>query len=299
MNSPLVTINILSFNRKNELLNTLQKVYEQNYKNIEVIVVDNASTDGTEEMIRKEFPHLFFVGLKENIGISGWNEGFKLSNGEFILVLDDDSYPMENTIKEGVENLLRNNAAGAVAFCISNKNRNEIETKNFPENPNYFIGCGALIRKEVVTKIGGYSRDIFIYNNELDFGIRLYNAGYNIIYLGNSVVVHDQNPAVRKNPVTSEFYYYNNFLSYFIFLILNINSYNLIISLIRLIINRLIICLKFPYLNSWLKALYISAKSLKKLKKHKNNISRKTQRLFNYGYVPFVDRIYFQNYKSR
>ena len=53
MNNPLVTVNILSFNRKNELRHTLTKVFEQDYKNIEVIVVDNASSDGTQEMVKK------------------------------------------------------------------------------------------------------------------------------------------------------------------------------------------------------------------------------------------------------
>lgn len=48
--NPLVTINILSFNRRNKLRNTLIKVYKQDYKNIEVIVVDNASSDGDSEI---------------------------------------------------------------------------------------------------------------------------------------------------------------------------------------------------------------------------------------------------------
>ena len=55
MNNPLVTVNILSFNRKDELRITLTKVFEQDYKNIEVIVVDNASTEVSPEMVEKEF----------------------------------------------------------------------------------------------------------------------------------------------------------------------------------------------------------------------------------------------------
>ena len=90
---PLVTVNILSYNRKDELRNTLTKVYEQDYKNIEVIVVDNASNDGSSEMVIKEFPNAQLIQLEKNIGIAGWNEGFKVAKGEYILVLDDDSYP--------------------------------------------------------------------------------------------------------------------------------------------------------------------------------------------------------------
>ncbi len=90
--NPLVTVNILSFNRREELRNTLTKVFEQDYKNIEIIVVDNASSDGSSEMVKNEFPDVQLIQLEENIGIAGWNEGFKAAKGVYVLVLDDDSY---------------------------------------------------------------------------------------------------------------------------------------------------------------------------------------------------------------
>ena len=100
---PLVTINILSYNRKDELRITLQKVFEQDYKNIEVVVVDNASTDGAPEMVEQDFPQVKLIRLKKNIGIAGWNEGFKAAKGEYVLVLDDDSYPLNNSIENGLK----------------------------------------------------------------------------------------------------------------------------------------------------------------------------------------------------
>ena len=95
---PLVTVNILSFNRIDELRNTLTKVYEQDYKNIEVIVVDNASSDGSSEMVNNEFPSVQLIQMEKNIGIAGWNEGFKVAKGGYVLVLDDDAYPDKNSI---------------------------------------------------------------------------------------------------------------------------------------------------------------------------------------------------------
>ncbi len=92
MNNPLVTVNILSFNRKEELRITLTKVFEQDYKNIEVIVVDNSSSDGSQKMVREEFPSVNIIELNENIGIAGWNKGFEIAKGKYVLVLDDDSY---------------------------------------------------------------------------------------------------------------------------------------------------------------------------------------------------------------
>ncbi|HSL90776.1 MAG TPA: glycosyltransferase [Ignavibacteriaceae bacterium] len=68
--NPLVSVNILSYNRKDELRNTLQKVFEQDYKNIEVIVVDNASNDGSDDMVKQEYPDAQLIQLKKNIGIA-------------------------------------------------------------------------------------------------------------------------------------------------------------------------------------------------------------------------------------
>ena len=68
---PLVTINILSYNRKDELRHTLTKVFEQDYKNIEVIIVDNASNDGSSQMVEKEFFGVNLIKLNKNIGIAG------------------------------------------------------------------------------------------------------------------------------------------------------------------------------------------------------------------------------------
>ena len=89
---PLVTVNILSFNRIDELRNTLTKVYEQDYKNIEVIVVDNASSDGSSEMVNNEFPSVQLIQMEKNIGIAGWNEGFKVAKGGDVFVLGDDAF---------------------------------------------------------------------------------------------------------------------------------------------------------------------------------------------------------------
>ena len=97
-----VTVNILSHNRKNELRHTLTKIYEQDYKNIEIIVVDNASSDGTPIMVETEFPEVKLIKLYKNIGIAGWNKGFEVASGEYILVLDDDSYPGSDTINKAL-----------------------------------------------------------------------------------------------------------------------------------------------------------------------------------------------------
>ena len=222
--NPLVTINILSFNRKNDLFNTLTKVYEQDYQNIEVIVVDNASVDGTQSMVRSSFPKVRLIELQKNIGITGWNEGFKAAKGEYILFLDDDSFPINKTISKGLFALSENINLGIVAFNVWNIRFNICETQNFSEtNPLMFCGCGALIRKEVLNIVGCYDKNYFIYLNELDFSIRAYNAGYKLRYLKDAIIYHNQSQVARmdndQSPFLSRFRYHHHFLGYYIYLI--------------------------------------------------------------------------------
>ncbi len=190
-NDPLVTVNSLSFNRNDDLRNTLRHVFEQNYTNIEVIVVDNASSDGSAEMVRSEFTTVLLIELTENIGIAGWNRGFDAAKGEFVLVLDDDSYPCKDTLGIAVQTMTQDATAGAVAFRIFNERGQQYETEHFRPGPILsFIGCGALLRKNIFQSVGVFRNQLFVYVHEEDFSIRLYNAGMRIIFVEEAVAVH-------------------------------------------------------------------------------------------------------------
>ena len=159
---PLVSLNILTYNRKDLLKITLLKIKEQDYINIEIIVVDNASTDGTGEMIEKEFPDVIHIKMEKNYGISGWNRGFKRAAGEYIMVLDDDSYPTNGVIENGLREFSNNRDLGAVTFNVFNRAANSSETSEFMIHPYFFHGCGTLFRKSVLDEIGYFNELIFI-----------------------------------------------------------------------------------------------------------------------------------------
>jgi GT2 family glycosyltransferase len=292
---PLVTVNILSFNRKDELRNTLTKVYEQDYKNIEVIVVDNASSDGSPEMVAQEFPNVILIKLEKNIGIAGWNRGFEIAKGEYVLVLDDDSYPDKQTIQRGI--LVMNNHAnyGAIAFNIFNLRYEKSETEDFLENPYFFNGCGALIRKSIFDLIGYYSELIFIYYNELEFCSRLYDCGYKVTYLKDTNCFHNQSIVSRgemksgENPFNSEYRFFHYFVSYSVFLILRINIYPGIIFLFKWFFNRIIVATQKFYWRSFFKAFLQIVSSLEVLIRHRKTLSMKVQRFYNFGNIPLVE----------
>src|SRR5690554_4798994 len=102
MNNPLVSIVILCWNRKKDMKESLNNIRKIDYTNLEVIVVDNCSTDGTVEMIEQDYPEVNLIKMYKNIGIEAYNIGFKNSLGEYIVILDDDSFPAKGAIQRMV-----------------------------------------------------------------------------------------------------------------------------------------------------------------------------------------------------
>jgi GT2 family glycosyltransferase len=296
-NNPLVTINILSFNRRDYLKITLGKVFEQSYKNIEVIVVDNASTDATVEMVKSEFPLVRFIQLKKNIGIAGWNEGFKNAKGEYVLVLDDDSYPEDNTICEGLKKF--NNNIGIIAFNIFNTRINRSETEDFLAKPSHFIGCGALIKKSVIDKVGYFNEDYFIYYHELDYSARCYNKGFQILYVPEIRVIHNQSMLSRgdidEDPFLSSYRFYHHFISYGIFLIQNFSPRYSVIYLLKWIINRTVVCINHNFYHEYFKAIFNLITRLPEILQNRNVLNYSVQEFYRFGNVPFIEKEIIRN----
>lgn len=189
---PLVTVNILSFNRKDDLRTSLQHIFAQDYKNIEVIVVDNNSSDGTVEMVQSEFPEAQLIVLQKNIGIAGWNEGFRIAKGKYVLVLDDDSYPHFSAIEKIVRIAEHQPSCGIVACRIQSSHEiSERSTWKNKDIVNNFVGCGALIRRSIFKHTEMFSDLLFLYYHELEFSMRVLNAGSLILYAEDAIVAHE------------------------------------------------------------------------------------------------------------
>jgi len=297
-NNPLVTVNILSFNRKDELRITLTKVFEQDYKNIEVIVVDNASTDGTQEMVKTEFPEVKLIELDKNIGIAGWNKGFEAAKGEYVLVLDDDSYPDKLSLERALRKFESNPNLGIIAAKVINNRIGKIETDGFRENPDFFVGCGAIIKKEVYNRIGGFNKLIFIYLHELDYSARVYSAGYDIKYIKEVIVYHNQS-LTRKygdniDPYLSPFRFYNYSISYYIFLVSYFSLKNIIKYLPKWIINRFIVTIWYKFWSEFLKFIFYIIYNLPKIWKTRRPLPTNIQKIYRFGNIAFIDQDYFK-----
>ena len=192
---PLVSVNILSFNRCAELRQTLGAVTrELNYPSdlLEIIVVDNASRDGSAAMVAREFPGVLLIRRSVNCGVSAWNDGFRHCHGEYILVLDDDCYLVGDDLNRAIS-AAQETGAALVSFSVANPNEPGFYF-NRDVNPGLlsFWGCAALIRSDVIATLGGFEPAIFVYTHELEFTIRLLNAGFSHLFLPEVRAMHNK-----------------------------------------------------------------------------------------------------------
>lgn len=219
----LVSVVMLSYNRKNDVAEGIRQLLSQDYKNIEIIIVDNASTDSTAEMLSEKFSReqINVIALPQNIGVAAYNIGFEKAAGEYIVVLDDDSFPAKNAIPRMVEEFKKNDQLGVVAFNIKNyatlsDQSNSSESSDSSDLSNKtgdylmaFNGCGAGVRKSLIDRVGGYPEEFFLYWNEQDLAIRILAAGYQIQAFSGITAYHKYSPANRQS-LRAPFYYTRN-----------------------------------------------------------------------------------------
>lgn len=195
-----ISVIIITRDRKDDMIVTLNGYLKQKYQNKEIIVVDNGSTDGTREMMEKDFPYIKYLWLADNFDIRSINIGIEMSTGDIIWRTDSDSHPeSENAFQQAVD--IFNKYPEVDIICTDNVEVNQnytvwewyplpIDRNNLSENgyqANIFAGTGAAIRRKVYDKIGGFWEFGF---EELDFCTRAIVAGFNVRYFPQIRTLH-------------------------------------------------------------------------------------------------------------
>jgi len=208
---PLVSIVMLAWNRKEEVEIGLNELRKLTYPNVELIVVDNGSKDGTAAMVYEKFPEVTVVRLHANTGMTGYNVGFATARGKYVAMLDDDSH----LAPESVETMVKlwedesNRDVAVMAFRVMNPHLGSLvthlwEERLVPTEPGRereitsFAACGAAIRRDVLDECGYFDDDFFIYATEDDLAIRLWDAGYKIIYEPRCLSYHRESRQQRS-----------------------------------------------------------------------------------------------------
>ena len=181
---------ILNYNREKELLITVGKTMElmAGKSDYEIIVVDNASSDNSIISLSRTYPEVRILARSKNIGIAGWNYGFELAKGEYLVVLDDDSNIVSG-LDEAIAVLDDDPKIGILALNVTGGAFPTDYLVHMEDNID-FIGCGAIIRKTLFEKIGGFAEWLFIYTHEWEYAIRCLDAGFSIRYFAHCYVDH-------------------------------------------------------------------------------------------------------------
>lgn len=121
-----VSIIIVNYNTKELTKNCLKSVYEQTKDlNFEIFLVDNASSDGSQEMIKNEFPNVILIENKENLGFGRANNlGMEIAKGKYIFLLNSDTILLNNAVKIFFnwyeENNIKNNIGAIGSYLLNN-----------------------------------------------------------------------------------------------------------------------------------------------------------------------------------
>jgi len=296
----LVTVVIVTYNRPNVILSTLENLKKQDYKNLEIILVDNGSTGKIPSM---ENIGVKVIHLDNNYGVDAFNKVIYDIKSKYFVILDDDSYPEDGAILRAVSFLEENSVCGAVALNIYNSKLGFYETKDLKQGfVHLFVGCGVVLRTEVISKIGFYDNLFFIYVNEIDLSIRLLDEGYKIYYDEKAKAIHLSAGVSSNNyssPFISEYRFYHVTCGYLIFLFKHFSVKWIIVYSLKWNLNRLIVAIRFKYFNTYLKSLLRFIKLFPKVVERRKQVKKEVQLIYQNGNMPLMDRDFFPNFNKK
>jgi GT2 family glycosyltransferase len=272
-NENLVAIIVLNHNKKNDILECLASISKMNYRDFEVIVVDNDSSDGSAEEIRNRYPNVHLIENKVNLGVAGGrNIGVRYANEKlnykYLLFLDDDIIIDKNALLEMICSFNTNESVGIVTpKCymmhipetigyaggmtvnlftgkITDIGGGEKDTGQFEQSR--FISSSAglcLLSKELLNKVGLFDEKFNPYGwEDVDFSLRAKKNGYKILYNPKAIIYHKGGKKGRGRAINE--YEFSKTKNYFYLIRKHANIFQLVIMGFCLPFRILIIILK-------------------------------------------------------
>ena len=230
ISNPTLSIVIVNYNTRQLLDDCLASIFAAQAPDggLEVIVVDNASRDGSQAMVREKYPTVQLIASEVNRGFSAANNlGVGVANGRSILFLNSDTRVDANALAEPVKYFLDNPTVGALTVRLiyptgerDPDNHRGFPTpwnaichfsglsKLFPANPRFngyfqsyadmsqthpvdvIAGSYMLMPMALCQELGGWDETYFFYGEDIDFCYRIRQAGYRIIYYPHVAVLH-------------------------------------------------------------------------------------------------------------
>ncbi|GAM11019.1 N-acetylglucosaminyl-diphospho-decaprenol L-rhamnosyltransferase [Geobacter sp. OR-1] len=213
---PRVSIIIVNWNGRHHLAECLDSISVQTFRGVEVVLVDNGSTDGSVSFVRERYPWVKLVGLSENTGFAtGNNRGLEQSVGEYLVTLNNDTKAEPNWLAELVAVADAHPGVGMVGcricsfadpdivdslgfgICRDGMSRGLFRRRRYSllnmgsvEEILVPSACAALYRRAMIDEIGFFDDDFFAYAEDTDLGLRGRFAGWGALLATQAVVLH-------------------------------------------------------------------------------------------------------------
>jgi N-acetylglucosaminyl-diphospho-decaprenol L-rhamnosyltransferase len=219
---------------------------------VEILVVDNASTDGSSEMVRDEFPQIRLVANDENRGFTAANnQGLALSQGRYLLLLNPDTEIVGDALAAMIGYMQANSEVGALGPRLLNPDGSpQSSRRRFPtfatalvestvvqewwddnrilhryymadipddaiQPVDWVVGACLLVRRQAYEQVGGLDEGYFMYSEELDWCRRIKGAGWEIVYLPTATIVHHEGKSSEQVVPARHIYFQSSKVRYF------------------------------------------------------------------------------------
>jgi len=243
-----LSIIIVNYNVKEFLQNLIHSIEKASSNLIkEIIIIDNASDDGSVEFIREKFPQIKLIANQKNLGFGKANNiGLKQASGKFILLINPDTLVAEDTFDKMITFFNENKNVGLAGCKILNPDGTlQLPCRrSFPgpwtsftkvtglstlfpkskifarynltyldENQTYEVdaisGSFMMMRREVFEKVGGFDEQFFMYGEDLDLCYRIQKAGYKVFYVHSTQIIHYKGESTKRSSLDETKVFYN------------------------------------------------------------------------------------------
>jgi GT2 family glycosyltransferase len=249
------SIIIVNYNTREVLLSCLASIYATKSSDltIEVIVVDNASQDGSVDAVRLQYPGVMLLPQVSNLGYSKANNlGIRSAKGRYVLLLNSDTVMQEGCLNTMLSFMDKNMEVGAAGckVVLSDGSLDKACKRSFPTPINAFyhylglpklfprnhdfgaynltyvhedevheveslVGAFMLVKKNVIEAVGVLSEDYFMYGEDIDWCYRIKSAGWRIVYYPKTQILHLKGASSKKLKIKTTYHFFKSMIIFY------------------------------------------------------------------------------------